>query len=431
MGGVSSRTTLFVALLLTAVLSAGSAARADVAMAPTGPSIDFALPPANASSWTISCSLRHPTCIHSPRVAPPSVPLATLASADRAWDVLTGALGLPAPDTDLDGAWHVYLVDGLPGDADGLDYGRALLSDRDPRTRFDSGTSFALVDRATPLGCPLDLALARALSRACLWRAAPATSEGSARAQAETMAHLAVPCAASEADVQEFQSRPERTLVDPSSSAFDRGASLFFDWLDATLAREPGSLVVGLWALAPTRTPPGAWRWNATPTAFDVLGVSLKGARTPDSTLEDMFVRFALERARATPAVRPAWRLPWPKTARRLASPEPVSPTGASYVLVDHGGAPAGSKLRMEAQWEDYARMHWVVVKLDAAGRTMAELPVTSLDRGTRASLTVEALEGVDRVLIVGVNVGSTEHGFDPDQGEWEPHGWLLTVEAE
>jgi hypothetical protein len=413
------------------------------ATAQTGPPISLARPPP-VSSATSACSFRHAICVHARAVTPPSLLLASLASADHAWDVLTGALALPPPNTDLDGAWNVYLVDDFTSWApassprsvaqasdDTPGYASSLLLERDPRTGFDSGISFALVDRATPPGCLLDLALARAFSRASLWRSAPATDEGSARAQTEMLARLAVPCAAPQDDAQDFQSHPERTIVDPSSSAFDRGASLFFGWLDAKFAREPGALLRGLWALAPARTAPGAWRWSATPTGFDVLRVSLKGALGPDSTLDDVFVRFALQRARATPAVRLAWRIPWPAQARRLASPEPVSPTGASYVLVDHAGAPAGAKLRLEAQWEDYARMRWVVVKLDAAGKTMAELPVTSLDRATRASMTVESLEGVDRVLIVGINVGSTEHPFDPDQGEWEPHGWLLTMGAE
>ena len=74
--------------------------------------------------------------------------------------------------------------------------------------------------------------------------------------------------------------------------------------------------------------------------------------------------------------------------------------------------------------------MRWTVVKLDASGRAMAVVPVTSLRLATRASLTVQLLDGVDRVLVVGVNVGSTEHPFDPGQGEWEPHGWLLTLEG-
>lgn len=98
---------------------------------------------------------------------------------------------------------------------------------------------------------------------------------------------------------------------------------------------------------------------------------------------------------------------------------------------VDYRGSPRGAKLRLEAQWEDYARMRWLVVKRDAANKTLAVLPVTSTDHGTAASMTVEGLDGVDHLLIVVQNLGSTEHAFDPDQGEWEPHGWLLTLEGQ
>jgi hypothetical protein len=248
---------------------------------------------------------------------------------------------------------------------------------------------------------------------------------------------LASPCGladdggAEEADAIEFQRRPERTLIDASSASFDRGASLFFEWLDATFAREPGGLLGALWSLAPTKTPPDAWRWSPTPTGIDVLRVSLQRAAIEGSSLDDLWVRFAVERRRAAPPPREAWHIPWPDHARRLASPEPVSPTGSSYVVVDHAGARAGANLRIEAEWEDYGRMRWVILKIDASGNTIATLPVTSLDHGTRASLTVESLDGVDRIVVVGVNVGSADHPFDPDQGEWEPHGWLLTLEAD
>jgi hypothetical protein len=428
----------------------GGATRADLPTARTGPAIDFAVPPGGSPAWPSVCSLRHPVCVHAP-LDPAADPrqaraLMALAAADRAWDVLTGALALPPPDTDLDGPWSVYMVDGVPGG------GRALLNGRDPRARLDRGSSFGVVDRRIAPGCLLDRALARALARAALLRAAPATDEGSACAQVEALARLAVPCvdivvdAADRADADnqaaddetEFQAHPERTLVDPSSGAFERGASLFFDWLDATRAREPGGLIGALWALAPTRTAWDTSRWRAEPTAFDVLRSSFgggSGVERPEVSqrpaLDDVLVRFAVARARTTPPVRVAWHIPWPEHARRLASPEPVSPTGASYVLVEHAGAAPGANLRLEAQWEDYGRMRWVVAKLDAQGRPTATLEVTSLDLGTRASLTVESLDAVDRLLIVGVNVGSTEHTFDPDQGEWEPHGWLLTVEAE
>jgi len=161
------------------------------------------------------------------------------------------------------------------------------------------------------------------------------------------------------------------------------------------------------------------------------MRVSLKNALGTDSTFDDVLARFAVHRALATPAARVSWHVPWPSKARRFASPIPVTPTGASVVLIDLAGSPAGAKLRVEAVWEDFGRMKWEIVKLDAQGRALADIPVTSLPLGTSASMTLEQLEGVDRVLVVGANVGSTEHPFEPNQGWWEPHGWLLTVEGE
>lgn len=390
-----------------------------------GPAIEFFFPPPDAAPEPAACSYRRPICVHAPAGSLPSRALDVLSASERAWDILTGALALPPPDLDLDGAWNVYVTRDVAAGGDALPTGR------DPVAHYDRVTTFGRIDRAVAPGCALDIAAARALARASLWRQAPATDEGSARAQTEALVRLAVSCGADERDRLEFQRHPERTIADAVSASFDRGASLFFEWLDARFARQPGSLVCGLWALAPTSTPPGASHWTRSPNGYDVLRVSLKGALFEGSNLDDLFVRFAVERARTAPEARVAWHVAWPAKARRLASPEPVSPTGASYVLVDHAGAPAGAKLRVEAQWEDYGRMRWVVIKLDAAGKPIAELPITSLDRGTQASLTVESIDTVDRLLVVGVNVGSTEHAFDPDQGEWEAHGWLLTLSSE
>ena len=89
-------------------------------------------------------------------------------------------------------------------------------------TSISNNDGTGVIDAATLPGCSLDLAAARAVARACLWRSVPATDEGSARAQAEALVRLAVPCAMSDVDVHGFHSHPERTLVDASSSAFDR-----------------------------------------------------------------------------------------------------------------------------------------------------------------------------------------------------------------
>jgi hypothetical protein len=391
-----------------------------------GPLIEAAAPTEDeCRGCSHVCSFRHPLCVEAPRGSAGAAALATLAAADRAWDAITGALAAPAPDGGVDGVWHIELAGAVEGG------GEARLLERDPVARFDRGSSFARVDRALPPGCSLDLALARAVARGSLWRAAPATDEASARAETETLARLATPCAGADGDTDVFQAHPERAIVDRASPAYERGASLFFGWLDARFGAAPGALVVGLWALAPTRTPFDADRWAAAPTGFDVLRESLKDTLGQGSTLDDVFVRFAVVRASMTPAPRAAWHVAWPSEARRLASPLPVAPTGASYVLVDAQAASPRAKLRLEPQWEDFGRMRWVAVKLDAAGRSIGELPVASLDRTPHASMTIESLDGADRVLVVGVNVGSTERAFDPGDGEWEPHGWLLTLAGE
>jgi hypothetical protein len=401
------------------------------AAAGEGGRVEERAPPEATPEWARACSFRHPLCIHGSPRTPAASTLAALAASDEAWDALTGALDLPEPDGDADGAWHAYLVDEAALESVGDTGSTAVLAARDPVARFDRASSFGLIDGAIPFGCRLDLAAARALSRAALLRLAPATDDGSARAEAQAVAQLVTPCAAGIDDERVFQSEPERTVVDPVASSFDRGASLFFDWLDGNFATRPAALIGGLWALTPTQTPRGAWKWGPGSTGFDVLRVSLKDALSTGSTLDDVLVRFAVHRAVLTPTPRPAWQIPWPFKARRFASPVPVSPTGSSYVVVEMAGAPPLAKLRVEAAWEDFGRMRWEVLKLDGQGRLLADVPVTSLPLGTSASMTIENLDGVGRVVVVGVNVGSTEHPFDPGQGSWQPHGWLLTVEGE
>ncbi len=400
--------------------------RSTAALVVMGPLLQLGTAP-GGPDWGKACSLRHEVCVHAPPGTAGERSLAVLGAADEAWDALTGPLGLPAPDADVDGRWHLYLVEGDPPRA-------AEPLDRDPVARFDRVSSFGLVERSLD-GCSMRLAVARATARGALWRAAPATDEGSAVAESEMVARLATPCAAPEEmeDAAAFQEEPQRTIiaVPPSGpDAFNRGASTFFGWLDRSFGRQPGGIVEGLWALAPTRTATGAAHWAGSPTGFDVLHVSLAGALGTDSDLDDVLLEFAVDRATMAPPPRLAWHVPWPTQARRFASPEPVAPTGASYVWIDHAEAPPGATLRVEATWEDYGRMRWAVIKVDAAGHAMAVVPISTQRLATSAAITVELLDGVDHLIVVGVDVGSTEHPFDPGQGWWEPHGWLLTVQA-
>jgi hypothetical protein len=433
-----------------ALVSPSGARAEDLSHAPpTGPLV-YVWPPRPADSRDArACSTRHPICVHG-HVAGAAM-LAVIASADRAWDVITGALELPEPDADIDtGAYDVYVTERVEGGS------VTALSTRDPRSAFDRASAFTLL--AAPFAresCALDYAMARSVARASLFRAAPATDEGSARAETSYLARLAVPCAMTADDgIAAFQANADRALVDPwlldprAGLEFDRGASLFFWWLDATYGASPGALVRAMWALSPTKTPLAAERWRDEPDGFDVLAASFKDALTSGSTIEDLYAEFGTTRALFGPRenglelpearvlgasiVPPlAWEIDWPSSPRRLSSPVPIAPTGSSYVLVHHEGAAPGARLRVEATWEQHAAIRWFIVKLDARGREMGRVSIGAPPRATEAQMTMVNLDGVSSLLIAATNVGDPFAPFDPDDETFEPHGWLLTLASE
>jgi hypothetical protein len=370
-----------------------------------------------------ACSMRHPVCVHGSKG--PDV-LATLGSAERAWEMAAGALDLPSPDPHpATGAYDIYLVDRA-----GADTG---LGERDPRGRVDRASAFSRIDvRAT--GCARDFLVARELLRAVLFRVSPAIDEGSARAQTASLAELIVPCFTIDASL--FQSRPDRVIVDTWPEApllgarYDEGAALVYDWIDKSFGAEPGAIVRALWALSPTVTTPGAWRWSNEPDTFDVLRASFKNALSLGSTVDDLLREVAVARATMPLPARIDRTIDWPSKPRRFAG-EPVAPTGATYFLIHKRDAPAGASLRVELSWEQHAKMRWAAVKLDPSGHEIGHIAIPSADRATEAQMTVVDLDRAADVLLVGTNVGEPLFPFDPDDDVWEPHGWLLTVAAE
>lgn len=427
-------------------------------------------PRPNRSADERMCSTRTPVCVHGTSSA---TALATLGAFERAWMTLTGALAVPTPDvnpTTL--AYDVFLVEDL-GPTPDLTSTR--LEARDVRSRVDRARAFTLVDGRARSGCILDGAAAEAIARASLLRVAPATEEGTARAQARALAELAVPCAvAFSADaVSTFQSRAAKTFCDsfagdegppgaaqipvaggwtvepssPISALFASGASMFWTRLDWAFGRTPGTIVTTSWALHPTMTPLGATRWTNEHDTFDVLRLTFKGALSTGSRVHDLWLDFGVARAFAgaddgfhlpelqtlgeSARVPLDWDIPWPTNARRLAARTPTSPTGASYVMIHRAGARPGSRLRAEIQWEDHALFRWAFVKIDANGRELGRVVIPTTERATQAQMTLVDLDNVDRVLLVGVNTGDPAYAFDPDDEVWEPHGWLVTIAEE
>jgi hypothetical protein len=420
---------------------------------------------ARPNSAARACSFRTPICVHSTRDrAGGAAALAVLVSADRAWATLTGALGLPAPDLDPASlAYDVYLVDHA-------DLPETRLAARDVRSKIDRARAFTVLDSEARAGCALDVAVARALARASIYRLAPAMDEGTARAQSEYLAQLTTPCGiAFAADgAYAFQSQADRAAAsahvgDPAPIAaatsmtranalFAEGASLFWSRIDWAYGRSPGGIVGATWTLAPTQTAVGARTWRNEPDAFDVLRISFKNALSTGSTIADLMLDVAIARAfmgsaaanDATEAHQPEtrtlgeaggvpleWDIPWPAKARRFASRAHPEPTGASYLRVRTEGAPAGARLRAEIAWEEHALFRWAFVKVDAKGHEIGRVVIPTRERATEAQMTLVDLGDAASVLLVGVNTGDPAYSFDPDDAVWEPHGWLVTVAAE
>ncbi len=435
------------------------AIESSVPMSPTGGIVRGGpLRPASTSASLKACSFRHAICVHSAsKTIPGAALMDVLASAERAWDVATGPLALPAPEPDLGTrAYDVYVVEpaAVVGAAPSL-LAETVMGERDPRAAFDRASAFTLLDRRSAVaGCALDAIVSRELTRAILYGVAPGTEEPVARAQTTYLAKLMVPCAAYDLDgIDVFQAHPDRAIMDgwdgsdeAVGRSYARGASLFWWWLDDAFGAAPGAIVRATWSLQPTSTPLGSWRWNAEPDAFDVLRETFKGALAPGSTIDDVLLEFAIARAFVghnaddvhmpetrtlgdAVGARLDWDIPWPAQARRLAAREPTAPTGSTYLRVRCAGVPKGSRLRVETAWEEHAKMRWAVVKLDADGHEKARVTIPLANpKVTEAQITVVELDDTDSVLIVGVNAGDPAFQVDPDDVVWEPHGWIVSL---
>lgn len=426
-----------------------------------GPLIGYATTPTLAKE-TRACSMRVPVCVHASGAAAGQAVLDVLAASERAWETIGGALRLPTPDVDReDLRYHVYLVAGASED------GVTHVAARDVRSRIDRARAFTVLDADVHAGCRLDALVAREIARASLFRVSPATAEGVARAQTTYLSHLIVPCAIGLAApaVQAFQSRPDRAICDaragdegsapddpasngPLSRAFTEGASAFWWRIDWAFGRAPFAIVMASWALSPTMTDLGASRWHDEPDAFDVMRISFKNALSTGSTIDDLLLDTAVARAFMgaaddglhhvetrtlddTARVTVDWDLPWPVKPKRIAARAPVFPSGSSYVVIKHEGAAPGARLRVEIAWEEHALFRWTLVKLDTHGRELGRVGIAARERATEAQMTLVDLEGVDRIMLVGTNVGDPAYRFDPDDEVWEPHGWLVTLASE
>jgi hypothetical protein len=374
----------------------------------------------------LACSFRHPICVHNAKSSDVRTALAIVAEAEHAWDVAVDVMDFPEPDRDpKTNAYDIYLEASVDGDT------QTFASERDIGSGVDRASAFTLLDSRLT-GAPRAHAISRGIFRAISFRVSPATTTSIAEAESIALADLVVPQAAQRNSF--FESRPELAVCDAMPDApqlsfpFVHDASFFYAWLDDSYANAPGGFTRALWALTPTVTPVAATHWTNDPDTFDVLRTTFKVQNTING-FPDFLMDFAIARAFDPDGhARRDWEIDWPISPRRLAPARPTAPTGSSYILIKRNGAPAGSRLRVEATWEEHAAFHWAIVKLAADGSELARVPVTAQDKATDAQITIDDLDQTAAILIVAVNAGDDSVPFDPDASVWEPHDYFVTV---
>jgi hypothetical protein len=396
-----------------------------------GPAIARPLAPAHV------CAATAPVCVHGTNVAALGPARDALVEA---YGAVVDGIAMPAPLADAaeggDGRFDLYVVDALPADAEsyaGVAIAREpieLLSDHDARPAF-------LLVESKALGggrCPLAGGLAWGVAEASAAGVDAAETRVVVDGMSRYVAEVASGCAPDRAAYVAFQRAPWRAIATSAE-----GPRAWTSWLDRTRGKGLGALVPGLESLATqhwgvsidlpgAEYPEPAHLRNAIDVS-DVLSETMKQQR---STLDALQLEFAVERA-FDPVERPPleWTVPASTLPRRLLVSRGIEPTGATYLKIDLDGATRPNGLELELKWELGASFRWAVLKLDAQGARIGEVPVAAVERLREIAIDVRHLEGVTSVMVVGWNAGDPARPWTPDAPITLPHGYEIAIYAE
>jgi len=404
---------------------------------PTGGSFDVGRRP-SAADEPAACSLRAPACVHRARGVPEATVIAWLSGLERAFDRLTGVLGLPTPLPD-DGrgggpALDLYLVPGAS----------------DVRTEVDVWEVPALRDAASAFcvagadGRGVERASSLCVAEAIALRLDASETPFSRRALASELWYAtATPTTADAEALDDYQAHPELATVARERSRYAEGSALFLDFLDgAKGAREPASMSLATFSLASGARSTGDFRLTNEPDTLDVLRTNFGATPTEFARLlgdfttrrafvgsrdaEDYFpaFRFSSDFGR----VRFEWSVPFSSLPRTLAPARPIDPTGTTYLWVSLDGAPPGATLFFGADWEPPVAFKWTLTLVGGNGRVVRTVEVPFLERGTHVERTMTELGGGAGVLVSGINMGGLgpTYPFDPDFEPYEPHSYVV-----
>lgn len=419
----------FVATFLVSALAAAKPKPSDAGAA-VGPIVERPGLPLR------SCDAVAPVCVHAAATISPEVLVRARRAFAEAWGAVVDTLRVPRPISDGalggDARLDVYLVPDLatvPRALDGLSVGRDaldLLSDR------DSASSFLVLDERVvrASGCVLASTAVRGIVRSSALGLDVAESEVVVDGFARRIGEVVAPCPAIEsAAFAEIQARPWRSIL-----ATSFGPELVARTLDLSRGQGFGAIVPGVLSMAinhhgivvPREDDElGPAHFHDDPSAFEVIAASLSDA---GSSLEALWTDVAV--VRATSPIPPAWEWSVPASTlpRRFAIRRAIEPTGSTFVRIDVDKTPPSDSIEMDLAWDGGSRFAWRVLKLDAAGKILGEVPVPSLETTRKITIDVRHLAGVKTIVLAGVNVGDPIRPWRATEPPSQPHGYELGI---
>lgn len=226
--------------------------------------------------------------------------------------------------------------------------------------------------------------------------------------------------------------------VDPTPEAAVLGAThadaagsdgRFLAWLDERLSPAAGSLLGA--ALSKAWRGDDGVQWRTAGDPWFVLARNFSGQDDGAPKLDELLLRHAIEvssTADGRSALPFRWDEPLPKKARRLLSVRPVEPTGVTWMRFEREAEHPSASLVIALDWEEHARFRVFAQLLDAEGRMIRTHRFGAPVREPHVEATLESLDGVASIVIGAINLGDPAAPFDPREGPWEPHAFLLTV---
>lgn len=302
-------------------------------------------------------------------------------------------------------------------------------------------------DQAAPSCVGGDLTLETA--RRCVFEAslaerAPATAEWLREGYAAESARELGGAPEMESELRSSFAHPEAGVFTSSTTSPARSEQVF-EWVSPLRSarffrylgvRSDQSVATSGYlalTLAATETPAGSLRYSAEPDLADVIRATHGHDRSEVARFYDDFARWSFfDAEQQSFPLSVEWEIDGRSLPRSVAFSRPLEPTGSVYALVNLPESMRHEVLGFRTSCETPVSYVWSVTRLTEENEELSSFPLTFQERNPEASGRVLPVPGMEKLLVVGTNLGGVAltHPFDPDHGPHEAHGCRLTVDV-